>query len=41
MMIYEKPRAEIISFEAENIMISLGELENEPLIDMSQGSDEW
>lgn len=41
MMIYEKPWAEIISFETEGIMLSLNELENEPLVDISQGVEDW
>lgn len=41
MMMYEKPQAEIISFETEGIMLSLNELENELHVDMSQGPDEW
>ena len=41
MMIYEKPKAEIIRFETENVMLSLGDMENEIHVDMSQGSDEW
>ena len=41
MMIYEKPQAEIISFETESVMFSLGDLENEPLVDISQGIEDW
>lgn len=41
MMIYEKPQAVIISFETENVMLSLGDLENEPLADISQGVEDW
>lgn len=41
MMIYEKPQAEIISFETENVMLGLGELENQPLVDVSQNIEDW
>lgn len=41
MMIYEKPKVEIIRFETENVMLNLGDLEADINIDMSQGSDEW
>lgn len=41
MMIYEKPRAEVISFETENVMLTADDLENEPLVDISQGIEDW
>ena len=41
MMIYEKPQAEIISFETENVMLDLGGLENQPLVDIEQSLEDW
>lgn len=41
MMTYEKPWAEIISFETESVMTKLGDLDNELHVDLSQGVEEW